>query len=114
MEFDHIGVPTTETRDEEMYVEETMVWVTDPADHPDAIEYLRYEDDSPVSGPVREQQHVAFQVDDLESMIEDEEVLLGPFLATESLKVVFVLKHGVVFEYMEHREDGDWFEGGDE
>jgi hypothetical protein len=109
MRFDHIGVPTTDPQPEEMYVEETKVWVTDPADHPYDIEYLRYEDDSPVTGPVRDRQHVAFRVDDLDSEIEDVEPLLGPFMATDSLRVVFVEKFGVVFEFMDYLGEGDWF-----
>lgn len=111
MQFDHIGVPTSDQKSDEMYVEETKVHVTDPTDHPYNIEFLRYEPDSPVTGPVREQQHIAFRVDDLDDEIEGENVLLGPFMATDELRVVFVLKFGVVFEFMDYEEDGDWFEG---
>lgn len=111
MQFDHIGVPTTERHGDEMYVEETEVHVTDPGDHPDNIEFLRFEPDSPVNDRVREQLHVAFRVDDLEEAIEGEDVLLGPFMATDTLEVVFVAKHGVVFEYMDHKDENEWFDG---
>lgn len=116
MQFDHIGVPTTDQRPDEMYVEETKVHVTDPADHPDNIEFLRFESDSPVSDRIREQQHVAFRVDDIDDAIEGEDVLLGPFMATDTLEVVFVSKHGVIFEFMDHKDEDEWFEGeaGDE
>jgi len=112
MEFDHIGVSTTEEHEDEMYVEETKVHVTDPGDHPDNIEFLRWEPDSPVENEAREKQHVAFRVDDLDDKIEGENVLLGPFMATDQLEVVFVLKHGVVFEYMDlkDQDDEEWFE----
>lgn len=113
MRFDHIGVPTKEKHSDEMWVDDTKVWVTDPAEHPYYIEYLRYRDDSPVEGPVREENHVAFRVDDLDAEIEGENVLLGPFMATDKLRVVFVEKFGVVFEFMDYREEGDWFEGED-
>ncbi len=109
--FDHVGVPTEERQAGEMYVEATRVWVTDPARHPHRIEYLRYEPDSPVSGPVRELPHIAFQVDDLEGAAGDAQVLLGPFQATATLRVVFVLRDGAVFEYMENSEPGHWFRG---
>ena len=109
--FDHVGVPTEERQAGEMYVEATRVWVTDPARHPHRIEYLRYEPESPVSGPVRELPHIAFQVDDLEGEIGDAQVLLGPFQATATLRVVFVLRDGAVFEYMENSAPGHWFRG---
>jgi hypothetical protein len=110
--FDHVGIPTGEKQPGEMWVEATRVWVTDPARHPQRIEYLRFEPDSPVTGPVRELPHFAFRVDNLEAAMGDSEVLLGPFAATETLRVVFVLRDGAVFEFMESSEAGHWFRPG--
>lgn len=93
-----------------MWVEATRVWVTDPSEHPNRIEYLRYEPDSPVKGPVRDLPHMAFQVDNLEAAMEGAEVLLGPFHATNTVRVVFVLRDGAVFEYMENAAGGNWFQ----
>ncbi len=107
--FDHVGIPTNEKQPGEMYVAATKVWVTDPARHPYRIEYLRFEPDSPVTGPVRDQPHVAFRVDQLAPAMGDHPVLLGPFQATETLQVVFVLIDGAVFEFMEQAGGGHWF-----
>lgn len=107
--FDHVGIPTGEKQAGEMYVPETKVWVTDPMRHPQKIEYLRFEPESPVTGPVRDLPHTAFRVDNLDREIEGTEVLLGPFYATETLRVVFVKKDGAVFEFMESSEAGHWF-----
>lgn len=109
--FDHIGLPTDDTQPNEKWIEETRVWVTDPVAHPYKIEYLRYEPDSPVTGPVRTMPHIAFQVDNLEEEMGDAEVLLGPFRPTETLRVVFVLLDGAVFEFMENSGDVHWFRG---
>lgn len=111
-QFDHVGLPTDEEQPGEMYVAETKVWVTDPAAHPYRVEYLRYEPDSPVSGPVRHLPHTAFRVDNLEAYIEGKEVVLGPFYATDTLRVVFILEDGAVFEFMESSAAGHWFKGG--
>ena len=108
-QFDHVGLPTDTKQDGEMYVEQTKVWVTDPAAHPYKVEFLRFEPDSPVTGPVRDLPHFAFRVDNLEKAIEGEEVLLGPFNATETLRVVFIYKDGGVFEFMENSAEGHWF-----
>jgi len=110
-EFDHVGLPTDTKQEGEMYVEQTKVWVTDPAAHPYRVEYLRFEPDSPVTGPVRDLPHIAFRVDNLEKAIEGEQVLLGPFNATDTLRVVFIYKDGAVFEFMEHSGEGHWFKG---
>lgn len=107
--FDHVGIPTDAQQPKEMYVDATKVWVTDPSTHPQKIEYLRFEPDSPVKGPCREMPHLAFQVDNLEAEMEGAEILLGPFDPTYTLRVVFVLKDGAVFEFMENRGDQRWF-----
>ncbi|MBI4873151.1 MAG: hypothetical protein HY822_00815 [Acidobacteria bacterium] len=111
--FDHVGVPTGQEQAGEMYVAATKVWVTDPLRDAHRIEYLRFEPDSPVRGPVRDLPHVAFRVDNLEREIEGAEILLGPFQATPTLRVVFVLRDGAVFEFMESAAEGHWFTGSE-
>jgi hypothetical protein len=100
-QFHHIGLPTDEKQPKEVYVADTKVWVTNPDDHPYRVEFLRFEPDSPVTGPVRDLPHIAFKVDDLRREIEGEQVLLGPFTAMERLEVVFIFKDGAVVEFME-------------
>jgi hypothetical protein len=107
--FDHVGVPTAEKHPEEMFVPETRVWVTDPLRDPQRIEWLRFEPDTPVSGPVRDMPHMAFRVDNLEREMEGAEILLGPFQPIDTLRVVFVKKDGAIFEFMENAADGHWF-----
>src|SRR5690242_18645750 len=107
--FDHVGIPTDARQPDEMYVADTKVWVTDPLRHPHRIEYLRYEPDSQISGPVRDLPHIAFQVDDLDREIAGAEILLGPFWPTDTLRVVFVLRDGAVFEFMQCSSPGHWF-----
>ena len=100
-QFHHVGVITDVVQPGEIYVPETKVHVTNPKDHPYRVEYLRFEVDSPVTGPVRELPHVAFRVDDLDRALAGEQLLLGPFYAMTGLRVAFILKDGAVFEYME-------------
>ena len=95
-----------------MYVESTKVWVTDPTESPQMVEYLRYEPDSPVTGPLRELPHVAFRVDNLDAEIEGEEIILGPFNPTEDLRVAFIFKDGVVYEFMQSSVGKDWHKAG--
>lgn len=100
--FSHVGLPTDDKQPGEVWVESTKVWVTDFASHPYKIEYLRYEPDSPVTGPLRDLPHIAFETDDLQREIEGEEVILEPFQPMEGLTVVFILKDGAVFEFMQY------------
>jgi len=99
--FHHIGLPTDDMQPDETYVADTKVSVTSPDAHPYKVEFLRYEPDSPVTGPLRELPHIAFETDNLAAEIEGEEVILGPFTPLEGLTVVFIYKDGAVFEFME-------------
>jgi hypothetical protein len=110
--FDHIGIVTDESQEGEVFVDTTRVWVTNPRDHPFHVEYLRYEPDTTVTGPVRHTPHVAYRVEDVESAIEGHELLLGPFeVGGGFCKVAFVLIGGAVVEFMQYAnpvEEG-WF-----
>jgi len=114
LEFDHVGIPCADDQVDETFVEATRVWVTNPRQHPQKLEYLRYEDDSPVTGPLRELPHVAFRVPlgTLEAlMAAADEVLLPPWEAQKDVvRVGFVLRDGAVVEYMEYMGDPEqWF-----
>lgn len=112
MEFDHVGMITDQPKSEENFVEATKVWVTNPKKHPYYIEWLRYESDSPVTGPVRECPHVAYRVKNLEESAKDMKVLLEPFNVGGFVRVGFYQSSdGAVIELMEYKEGADrWFE----
>lgn len=108
-EFDHIGLTATEPQPGEDWVEESKCWVTNPRDHPDHIEFLRYREDTTVPAAIRENPHVAFRVDDLAPYIEGQEVLIPPFTVGDFVEVAFIRKHGAIFEYMHYLKEG-WFD----
>ena len=111
--FDHIGLVSDKRRVPESWVEATRVWVTNPRVHPYNVEFLRFEPDSPVTGPLRTEPHVAYRVDDVHEALKGHTVLAEPFLPgpPDFATVAFVLVDGVVVEFMQYEnpnEDG-WF-----
>jgi len=112
MEFDHVGMITDEKKADENWVEDTRVWVTDPNEHPYHVEYLRYEPDTPVTGPLRNQPHVAFKVENLEESSRGLKCLLGPFEVGGFVRVAFFeTDDGAVVELMQYLGDkGQWFD----
>jgi hypothetical protein len=109
MDFHHIGLRSWEKRAGENYVAKSKVWVTDPREHPNRIEWLRYEPDSPTPEVVKDTPHVAFSVDQLEPYLRDEEVVIEPFKVGDFAKVAFIAKHGLVYEFMEFKAGRVWF-----
>jgi hypothetical protein len=102
IEIDHIGLITKEKKDMEKYVDIMKVWLTNPNDNPFHIEWLRFEDDSPVKGPITEKNHVAYLVDDLDEASKGLKVLMGPFKAENFLTIGFYeYEDGTVFELMQ-------------
>lgn len=112
MEFDHIGLITDEKKEGEDWVEATRVWVTSPKEHMFHVEWLRYEPDSPVKGPVREKPHIAYRVDDIKAASKGLKVLLEPFEVGGFVRVGFYENQdGAVIEFMQYLGDPDkWFD----
>ena len=102
-EFDHIGLITTEKKPNETFVAATKVWVTDIASHPYRVEWLRFEPDSPVQGPVRDQPHVAFRVDRIAEAAQGLKVLIEPFDAGIARVGFYQASDGAVVEFMEYK-----------
>jgi hypothetical protein len=110
--FDHIGLVTEDEKPGESWVEATRVWVTSPRDHPYNIEWLRFEPDTPITGPLRTEPHVAFRVDDVERAVEAHAVLAEPFDVGDGfVRVAFVEVDGAVVEFMQYRnpDEAGWF-----
>ncbi|MAV38796.1 MAG: hypothetical protein CMJ59_25440 [Planctomycetaceae bacterium] len=106
MEFSHIGLITQTPQTDEVFIPATRVWVTNFTKHPFRVEWLRFEEDSPVTGPVRTQPHVAFRVDSLDAAAAGLPVLLEPFEPLEGMRVGFFQSlDGAVIELMEYETD---------
>lgn len=109
MEFDHLGLTTTEKKKDEDYVEQTKVWVTNPKNHPFKIEWLRYESDSPVKGPVKDKPHIAYKIKNLKEASRGLKILLEPFDVGFATVGFYETEDGAVIELMEYKGDTPWF-----
>ncbi len=111
MEFSHIGIVTEDRKEGETFVEATRVWITDFVRHPHHVEWLRFKSDSPVTGPLRTQPHVAYRVPSIEKAAEGMKVLMPPFHPMDGLRVAFFQTNdGAVVEFMDY--EGSPFETG--
>lgn len=105
MEFSHIGLITNQPQPGEVFVEATRVWITDFLKHPFHVEWLRFEPDSPVSGKLRHESHVAYRVPSIEQAARGMKVLMPPFQPLPNLRVAFFeSSDGAVIEFMEYSD----------
>jgi hypothetical protein len=110
--FDHVGLITDEPKPGESWVEATRVWVTNPRVHTCNVEWLRFEPDSPVTGPLRSQPHVAYRVSDVNAAVKGHNILLDPFDVGDGfMAVAFVEIDSAVVEFMQYRNPNEegWF-----
>ena len=79
------------------------------------IEWLRFEPDTPVTGLLRTEPHVAYRVEDLDAALVGRTVLAEPFDPTgrgdDFLRVAFVEVDGAVIELMQYGnpDETGWF-----
>jgi hypothetical protein len=103
MQFDHIGIVTTEEKPGESFVPATRVWRTDFQAHPFRVEWLRFAPDSPVTGPVREMPHVGYRVDDIRAAAHGLKVLLEPFDVGPRIVGFYQTADGAVVEFVQYK-----------
>lgn len=110
--FHHIGLPATDPQPGESWVESTRVWVSNPAHHPQRIEWLRYEPDSSVEAEFQRSPHLAYEVDDLETHLVGKNVVLGPFEVGEPpfARAAFTREDDLMVEYMQLYPGRQWFD----
>jgi len=100
-QFSHIGIPSSVMREGETYMEDAKLYVTDFAVSDNQIEWLRFEEGSPMPEALQTIAHIAFKVVDLEQALAGREILIEPFEPKEGLKVAFILAEGAPIELMQ-------------
>ncbi|MGH2615790.1 MAG: hypothetical protein ACRDJC_11160 [Thermomicrobiales bacterium] len=109
--FHHIGLRAIEPQPKENHVTSSKCWVTNPADNPNRIEWLRYAPDSPIDPEFMNFPHIAYTVDELEPHLEGKDVYLSPFEVGDPpfATVAFTRENGVFVEYMKIKPGRTWF-----
>ena len=101
--YHHLGVPTTEVKEEEKYIELAKVYVSGFSSSPFGVEWMRWEPDSRFHPLVKTVPHLAFVVDDLESELENRgfNVIVPPNSPSEGVRVAMIEFGGAPVELME-------------
>jgi catechol 2,3-dioxygenase-like lactoylglutathione lyase family enzyme len=101
LRYHHLGIPTSESRRGERYLPEFGMHVSGYETSPYRIEWMRFDEDSPVPELVQRVPHIAFEVDDLEAALEGREVLIAPNSPSPGVLVAFVVDDGAPVELMQ-------------
>ncbi len=102
MKYNHIGIPTTKTFEDEIDLPQLKMTVNDHENNPFGIQWQRYWDDAPYPEIVKSVPHVAFEVDDLAAAIDGHTIIIQPNSPSEGLTVAFIEVNGAPIELMQY------------
>lgn len=101
--FSHIGIPTTEDKEWDGFYEPGKINFTDFNKSEYGIEWVKFNNDSPMPELMRTVPHVAFLVDNLEEALAGKELLVETFSPGDGVRVAFIVYNGAPIEFMEIR-----------
>ncbi|MFO7864145.1 MAG: hypothetical protein R6U85_09115 [Salinivirgaceae bacterium] len=101
--YHHLGVPTTVKMPNEKYLPQFKFYVSGFYSSPYGVEWMRFEDDSPIHPLIQKVPHLAFVVDDLDVELKKHRfnILTPPNPPLEGLRVAMIEHNGAPIELME-------------
>ena len=99
--FHHMGIPTDTPHPGEQYLDNLKMYVSGFETSPYGIEWMRFEQDSPVSELVRTVPHIAFEVDNLEIALEGKRLIGEISSPSEGVRVAMIIDNDALIELLE-------------
>lgn len=101
--YHHLGVPTNKPMQGEIYLSSFKIYVCGFEKSPFGIEWMRYEEDSPVNKLVQSVPHIAFGVDDLDFELSrfNFNIITEPNSPGNDIRVAMIEHDGAVIELIQ-------------
>lgn len=99
--INHIGIPVQNPVPGEVYNEGMKVFLTDFAQSPNKIEFLRFDEDSWMPELIQKLAHIAYEVDSLDDELKGAKILLPKTVVNDSLTIAFIEEEGIALELMQ-------------
>ena len=103
MKYHHVGIPTSKIQKKETYLEKYKLFCTDHEDNQYGIQWMRYEQDSPLPEVVKKIDHVAFEVENLQEALKGKKVIIEPNSPSDGVIVAFIEENGAPIEFIEYK-----------
>jgi hypothetical protein len=104
--YHHTGIPTKRKMPGEKYIPRLKFYVSGFPTSPFGIEWMRFDDDSPVHPLVQAVSHVAFEVEDLdyELATRNLNVIEAPGSPSDGVRVAMIEHNGAPIELIEFKK----------
>ena len=105
MRFHHLGIPTNEIKPNEKYLEQYKFYVSGFDTSEFGIEWMRFEEGSPISEIIQKVPHLAFEVDNLELAIQGKQLIGEVSSPSKGVKVAMIIENGAPVEFLEFERE---------
>jgi hypothetical protein len=101
--YHHLGIPTSKSMPGEIYLPKFRLFVSGFNESPFGIEWMRYEDGSPVNMLIQTVPHIAFEVIDLDYELSTHnlKVITEPNSPSDGIRVAMIEHNGAPIELIE-------------
>ena len=105
--FHHIGIPTTERKPNEVYLPQFKFYASGFPSSPFGIEWMRFENNSPINSIIQKVPHIAFEVEnlDLELKIHQFNILTHANSPSNGVRVAMIEHNGAPIELIEFAKE---------
>ena len=104
--YHHLGIPTTVPRSNERYLPHLRMHVSGFDTSPFGIEWMRFDEDSPISELIKTVPHIAFEVDDLNAALVGQTLLGEISSPSDGVRVAMIIDDGMPIELLEFADAG--------
>jgi hypothetical protein len=107
--YHHLGIPTKEKIPGERHIAHLKIYVAGFDTSPFGIEWMRFDADCPIPELIKTFPHIAFEVDDLDKELQenDFEILCEPGIPSEGVRTAMILHNGAPIELIEFRRNAE-------
>lgn len=96
--YHHLGIPTDVPHSDETHLEQFGLHVSGFPTSPCGVEWMRFDEDSPLHPLIRTVPHVAFEVDDLDAALAGQEVIYPPGSPSDGVRAAMIVVDGAPVE----------------
>ncbi|HOW24756.1 MAG TPA: hypothetical protein PK711_03730 [Bacteroidales bacterium] len=103
--YHHLGIPVKEAIPGEVYYPHLKIHVCGFSTSPFGIEWMRFDDDCPISELVKTVPHVAFEVKDIDRELHEHgfKILCPPGIPSEGVRAAMIEHNGAPVELIEFK-----------
>lgn len=105
--YHHLGIPTDKIMPNEKYLSHLKFYVSGFRTSPFGIEWMRFDEDCPISDLIKSVPHIAFEVDDIDKELEthDFEIISGPNIPSDGVRAAMIKHNGAPVELIEFKKN---------